>query len=174
MSSLNTDTNSESNQLEQESPVVVEGGLGVFSGNLAQVLADRVKKAEEQQARFQRTVEATSRLDRQPFREELANFLNASPTPDAIRRFAEKSPDRWANAISALARAAGYADNNIAIKAEQNIYLQIQGKSDAELMVWLENTFYALGLEPPAELLAAIDPRKIINVTPKKESSKKD
>lgn len=47
-------------------------------------------------------------LSRAPFRRILKDFLGFAPSPDALRKFAEKYPDRWANALSTLSQLGGY------------------------------------------------------------------
>lgn len=73
-------------------------------------------------------------LSREPFRNELAKMLKCAPTEAAIRRFANKQPDRWAQAVSILMKGAGYKDN---IVQETNFYVQINNMSDAGLEIQL-------------------------------------
>ena len=51
-----------------------------------------------------------SSLSREPFTQELARFLISSPAQAKIREFAEKYPDRWAQAVAILARLTGYSE----------------------------------------------------------------
>lgn len=47
-------------------------------------------------------------LSRGPFRRILTDFLGFAPSANALRRFAEKNPDKWANALGIIAQLAGY------------------------------------------------------------------
>lgn len=64
----------------------------------------------------------------------------------------------------ALCRIRGYQHRD---QGRENIYLQLQGKSDAELLVYLENAFGEMGMQVPDELRNHLDPRRIIDITPK-------
>ena len=72
---------------------------------------------------------------RQPFREILARILDAEPTPEAMREFAKKSPDRWAQAIAIFGRLGGFNDK---LEVESTVLLDVSRMSDAELQVRLE------------------------------------
>lgn len=69
-------------------------------------------------------------LNRSPFRVELARLLDCSPTDAALRKFAKKSPDRWAQAISILSKLSGFSEKHI---TEHNVNVVIATLSDAEL-----------------------------------------
>jgi hypothetical protein len=56
---------------------------------------------------IQRAVRA---YDRSPFQDLLAVFADACPPPDALASWAQKFPDRYAGAISALSRVAGFSE----------------------------------------------------------------
>lgn len=47
-------------------------------------------------------------LSRAPFRRILKDFLGFTPTPEALKRFADKYPDKWAKSIGVIAQLAGY------------------------------------------------------------------
>lgn len=68
---------------------------------------------------------------REPFIEILARFVGAAPTLASILDFAQKSPDKWANSVRALAQVAGYTDK---IDITNNVFMQIHTMSDVELM----------------------------------------
>jgi len=70
-------------------------------------------------------------LDRQPFRDTLANMLSAEPSAAKVKAHAEKYPDRWAQSITLFAKMAGYSEK---IVHEHNLYAQIVTMSDAELI----------------------------------------
>lgn len=76
------------------------------------------------------TFKALTRYERVPFRKVLAGLLDCAPTPEAIRAFAEKSPDRWAQAVSIMAGLAGF---DRGINPTINVY-NVEGMSDAQLM----------------------------------------
>ena len=74
-------------------------------------------------------------LMREPFQRALASMMQCAPDPDSIKNFAKKSPDRWAQAVSQLARLAGYHDESV-----PNINVLLIGQlSDADLMKRLSN-----------------------------------
>jgi hypothetical protein len=66
---------------------------------------------------------------REPFRRLLAEVIGASPTPEALRRFADKHPDRWAQALSILGGLAGF-DRGV---MELNVF-NFGSMSDSQLM----------------------------------------
>ena len=69
--------------------------------------------------------------NREPFLRVLADFLECQPTMEAIRAFANKSPDRWAQAVTMIARLSGY---NETLEVKNDIMVNIRGKSDAALL----------------------------------------
>ena len=58
--------------------------------------------------------------------------MENAPTDEAIQAFANKSKDRWAQALAIVNRPAGYADKDRP-RTETNIYVQINHMSDAQL-----------------------------------------
>jgi len=68
-------------------------------------------------------------LDRAPFRRMLAEVLGVKPTRAALAKFANKSPDRWAQALAILAQLSGYERGVLKLELTS-----IQGMSDIELM----------------------------------------
>lgn len=68
-------------------------------------------------------------LNTEPFKDALAMFIGCSPTQSSIREFANKHPDKWANAILNISKLAGYSGAS----TEINIYTQINNLSDADL-----------------------------------------
>jgi hypothetical protein len=75
------------------------------------------------------TFRALTRYERRPFMAMLAEMLDCKPTPAAIRAFAEKSPDRWAQAVSIIAGLAGF---DRGVGPSINIY-NVGAMSDVEL-----------------------------------------
>ncbi len=69
-----------------------------------------------------------------PFTDVLAAIIGAQPDPKAVKLFADKYPDRWAQTVAIFARLAGYHEK---MEVKGNIALNISGMSDAELMVRL-------------------------------------
>ncbi len=49
-------------------------------------------------------------FSREPFRKELSRFLCFSPSDEAIQAHANKSPDRWTQGVTILARLSGIND----------------------------------------------------------------
>ncbi len=72
---------------------------------------------------------------REPFHDILASLLAAQPDPEAVKEFARKYPDRWAQAVAIFGRLAGFSEK---IKVETNITLKVAGMSDAGLLDRLE------------------------------------
>lgn len=81
-----------------------------------------------------KVAEAINNLQRGPFREILATALSADPTPQEIRKFAAKYPDRWAQMLTMLAKLSGYNDK---IEIDISINRQISLLSDADLITRL-------------------------------------
>ena len=73
--------------------------------------------------------------DREPFRDLLCKVLQAQPTRESIREFAQQKPDRWTHMCYTMARLAGYSTKNI---VEGNLSVQINQMSDLELDIKLE------------------------------------
>ncbi len=54
--------------------------------------------------------EQLSGFSREPFRKELSRFLCFSPSDEAVQAHANKSPDRWSQAVAILGRLSGITD----------------------------------------------------------------
>lgn len=96
-------------------------------------MAKRVVTQEEREAAgvaLAKVSEQLEALDRAPFRAMLAEFLGVQPTKAALRRFANKSPDRWAQALAILGSLAGFTKDSTQI----NIFAGVRGLTDAELL----------------------------------------
>jgi hypothetical protein len=48
--------------------------------------------------------------DRTPFMDVLQVFLNSMPSVEAIENFADRYPDKWAQAIGQIAKTAGFTE----------------------------------------------------------------
>ena len=69
-----------------------------------------------------------AKLMRSPFRRILADYLGFAPTPEAIQRLAEKSPDRWIQGAIMLAGLAGFTKDTTV-----NVNHNVEVHSDSEL-----------------------------------------
>ncbi len=70
-------------------------------------------------------------LQREPFREVLAEALGCTPSREAMAAFSEKHPDRWAQCLAILGRLSGYKDE-MAVAKDSNVSISLM--SDAELI----------------------------------------
>ena len=68
---------------------------------------------------------------RDPFIHVLADLLECQPTLDAIQAFANRYPDRWAQAVTMMARLAGY---NETLEVKNDLTINVRDKSDSELL----------------------------------------
>jgi hypothetical protein len=67
---------------------------------------------------------------REPFKRALQRLLKFRPTDKALQEFANKSPDRWAQAISIMGNLAGYQPGiNVTLTVKN-----VGEMSDAELL----------------------------------------
>ena len=76
--------------------------------------------SEEKTTEIQRSVnteemlvkiqEQLSGFNREPFRKELARFLCFAPDDESVQAHANKSPDRWSQAVAILGRLSGITD----------------------------------------------------------------
>ena len=95
-------------------------------------------------------------LSRGPFIVALGDFLGCQPTLESIQIAADKSPDRWVQAITMLAKLAGYHDK---LELSGSIGVEIAMLSDADLLTRLEvvetelvdGTHTISSLGPPGE-----------------------
>lgn len=75
-------------------------------------------------------------LSAEPFVQILADFVEARPSVEAIKAFAEKSPDRWSQGLTISGRLAGYkSDAQITVN---NLLVNLSSMSDAEVQLALE------------------------------------
>lgn len=68
-------------------------------------------------------------LQRGPFRRILTDFLGFAPSAQALRNFANKHPDKWANALGIIAQLAGYK-KEMHVEGTVNM---VHAMSDAEI-----------------------------------------
>jgi len=94
-------------------------------------------------------------LRRGPFREALSECLGNRPTAEAWSALAEKSPDRWSQAIGTLARASGFRDQ-VEIDADVSIGRKVDEMSDMEIIRRIEELNAERALKP------AIKPSSIV------------
>ena len=90
------------------------------------------------------------RMSREPFKDFLANLLGAAPDAETLKEWAQKSPDRFAQALAIAGRLSGYTE-----KAEVvNHHLDYSDMSDSALMeaaAQLEAELRGVPLAKPSE-----------------------
>lgn len=69
---------------------------------------------------------------RQPFQRTLAAMLGCEPTPEKIKRFADKWPDRWGQLVAIFARLSGFSEKTEVVNV--NVLTVIKNASDSELL----------------------------------------
>lgn len=95
-------------------------------------------------------VNEIAQLDRRAFRELLADFMHSEPTPEALQAFADRSPDRWMQAITQAAKLAGYPELDRAAPAAATVNINIAQASDADLVQLIAHTMAGLGVDDAA------------------------
>jgi len=94
-------------------------------------------------------------LRRSPFKEVLRECLSNPPSGDAWAKQAEKSPDRWSQAVSILAKASGYASKS-EVEGDISLNRKLDNLSDMEMHELIrQNRIDAVKADPDlyAELL---------------------
>lgn len=94
-------------------------------------LADRVRRAALNPDKIRAE---TDRLSRAPFVECLNDLLSAQPTLESLKAFADRSPDRWSQAVAIMARLAGYHDK---LEITGNLTVDVRRMSDSQLVAAL-------------------------------------
>ncbi len=89
------------------------------------VTARKYKRADINEVRSE-----LRRFSREPFMDILATLIHSAPTPEVLQLWAAKHPDKWAAAISTMARVSGFHDK---LEIETNINIKIESMGDAEL-----------------------------------------
>ncbi len=85
-------------------------------------------------------------LSRAPFRDVLERLLGAEPSPEKVREFAEKYPDRWAQACAIFGRLGGYHENAQVSHHHTHAMIELTQLSDAELSDRLQTALAKLGI----------------------------
>lgn len=88
-----------------------------------------VPTPEEAAEALRMTMKELAVHSRVPFRKILAQLIGCAPTAEAITTFAEKHPDRWAQAISIFGGLAGYEKGLVSL----NFY-DVGSMSDVALL----------------------------------------
>jgi hypothetical protein len=84
----------------------------------------------------------------EPFTEALARFLAAEPAAEYLRAWAQKNPDRWAQAVASLARLSGMEHaQDAAIRIGTLNVLAVSKMSDSELIAGLQRLMAEAGHE---------------------------
>jgi len=76
------------------------------------------------------------RFNREPFLDVLEKILGAAPTIQSIQAFANKYPDRWAQALTIVSKLYGFHEK---LEIDQNVHVHVHEMSDADLMHKLED-----------------------------------
>ena len=69
---------------------------------------------------------------RLPFLSTLARIMGAEPTIENLRKFANKSPDRWAQTAAIMGRLGGYSEKTEVVNV--SVLAVIKNASDSELL----------------------------------------
>lgn len=97
----------------------------------------------------ERVFNALLAVDREPFRALLEEMIGGRPSVAAIAEWAEKNPDRWAQAVGIFARLTGYDFKGTMTHEHTHKHLHLHTMSDSEL-----ETEIARMREPGAALSA--------------------
>jgi hypothetical protein len=111
-------------------------------------------------------LEDIEQQSRDPFRHQLAQFLDCAPDQESLLFFAKSKPDKWAQAIGQLAKLSGYETDKQSI-GDTNIYMQINQLPDSALVMQLKEALQAIDQIAPGRLPATIDSQ----VLPEQETS---
>lgn len=75
--------------------------------------------------------------NRSGFTDILAHFMQCRPTLENTIQWANQYPDRWANAMSIVAKLAGFSEK---LEITNNLNINIGSMSDAQLLQQLQET----------------------------------
>ncbi len=119
----------------------------------------------DEQSDFEKIRGEVELMSRSPFRNLLADLLECAPDKDSLRAFAQKSPDRWAQAIAIAGRLAGYTEKTETdVSVEINI-ASIKAMSDSQLIAELA------AAEARLKALDAAPNRKALKPGPKRKKA---
>ena len=99
--------------------------------------------------------ERLEQYSRQPFGDVLHELLQCRPEREALAKWAERNPDKWAHAIEIFAKLNGYTEKT---EHTENIFIHLSKMSDAHLRQAL------MELEAEERALAAPQPDKAQNL----------
>ncbi len=85
-------------------------------------------------------------LSRAPFRDVLERLLGAEPSLEKVREFAERYPDRWAQACAIFGRLGGYHEKAQVSHHHTHAMIELTTLSDAELSERLQTALEKLGI----------------------------
>lgn len=94
-------------------------------------------------------------LSREPFQEILQMYLDCAPTEEAIQDVAQRSPDKWAQAVVMLSKLAGYTEQ-IDLRHTHAHFVALLECSDMELMDRLGTALDKLGVDKATLNLEAL------------------
>lgn len=70
------------------------------------------------------------RYNRQPFVDLLSEWLQCAPSPERVREFAEKNPEKYIQAVSQLARLGGFTEKT---ESQVSVNVRVEELSDSQL-----------------------------------------
>ena len=94
---------------------------------------------------------------RQPFTATLARILDCEPTPENIKKFAAKQPDRWGQLAAMFARMSGFTDKTEIVNV--SVLAIVKNASDSELLSRISEIEGRLRMQgDPADKATLINP----------------
>lgn len=114
--------------LSQEELLLLQEAM-IENGLYDENKVDPVEQEREEKKRKIR--QALFSYSRGPFLEVLATAMACEPTPESIQAFANKSPDRYAQYITQMARLWGFTEK---LEIQNNINVSITQMSDMQLL----------------------------------------
>lgn len=100
------------------------------------------RTVKDRQKDINKLKEQFTLLSAEPFQDVLSVFIGNRPSNAALRAFARKSPDRWAQGVAIFARLSGYTEKK---QVHHTGLLAIAHMSDAEI----ERELQAIGADTP-------------------------
>lgn len=86
--------------------------------------------------------------DRAPFLDVLHHFMQNAPTDEAVRKLAERSPEKFVAAMTQLARIAGFSEKT---EATVDINVHISQMSDSQLEDYIKTNMKVIDALPMPE-----------------------